>query len=107
MRISRVSLPHDPLLTNDTGQQDDTPSKWDTKYYSQTQAKTAPRGVYRFASDENLANPNTTSGEAFTEFANDASAWATAFKSSMYKLSVLGLSDNAKNGLQDCTSIVG
>lgn len=59
------------MLTLRTGQQDDTPTKWDTSYYSQTQAKVAPRGVYRFDSDVNLANPNTTSGEAFTEFAND------------------------------------
>lgn len=89
------------------GQQDNTPTKWDTSYYSQTQAKVAPRGVYRFDSDVNLANPNTTSGEAFTEFANDRAAWATAFQSSMYKLSVLGLADDAKSGLQDCTGIVG
>lgn len=59
------------VLTLRLGQQDDTPTKWDTRYYSQTQAKVAPRGVYRFDSDVNLANPNTTSGEAFTEFAND------------------------------------
>lgn len=89
------------------GQQDDTPTKWDTRYYSQTQAKTAPRGVFRFDSDVNLANPNTTSGEAFTEFAKDASAWATAFQASMFKLSVLGLSDDTTKSLQDCTGIVG
>jgi hypothetical protein len=69
---------------------------------------TAPRGVFRFTADVNLANPNTTSGEAFTEFANDKAAWAMAFQQSMFKLSVLGLSDNAKTGLQDCTTgIVG
>jgi hypothetical protein len=95
------------MLIIRAGQQDDSPRKWDTRYFSQTQAKVAPRGVFRFASDVNLANPNTTSGEAFTEFANNAGAWATAFQSSMYKLSVLGLSDNAKNSLQDCTGIVG
>jgi hypothetical protein len=96
------------MLTIWAGQQDDTPAKWDTKYYSQTQAQTAPRGVYRFAADVNLANPNTTSGEAFTEFANNKAAWATAFQQSMYKLSVLGLSDDTKTGLQDCTTgIVG
>jgi hypothetical protein len=38
-------------------------------YYSQTQAKPAPRGVFRFDSDVNLANPSTASGQAFTEFA--------------------------------------
>lgn len=54
-----------------TGPQDSSPRSWDTKYFSQTQAKQAPRGVYRFDSDVNLANLNTTSGEAFTEFAND------------------------------------
>jgi len=89
------------------GQQDDSPKKWDTRYFAQTQAQTAPRGVYRFASDINLANPNTTSGEAYTEFANNPSAWATAFQSSMYKLSVLGLSGDTKKSLQDCTYIVG
>jgi hypothetical protein len=94
-------------LTTRAGQQDDSPRKWDTRYFSQTQAKTAPRGVYRFASDVNLANANTTSGQAFTEFANDAGAWATAFQSSMYKLSILGLSGDATKSLQDCTSIVG
>ncbi|GAB7323808.1 hypothetical protein MBLNU13_g07257t1 [Cladosporium sp. NU13] len=89
------------------GQQDDSPRKWDTRYFSQTQAKTAPRGVFRFASDVNLANPNTTSGEAFTEFANNAGAWATAFQSSMYKLSILGLPADTTKSLKDCTGIVG
>jgi len=50
--------------------QDDTPTKWDTNYYKQTQATTAPRGVYRFDSDVNLANATTASGQAFTEFGN-------------------------------------
>lgn len=68
------------VLTLRLGQQDDTPTKWDTRYYSQTQAKVAPRGVYRFDSDVNLANPNTTSGEAFTEFANDRGTFQTRMK---------------------------
>lgn len=50
--------------------QDDTPTEWDTNYYKQTQANTAPRGVYRFDADVNLANATTASGQAFTEFGN-------------------------------------
>jgi len=53
------------------GPQDRTPRSLDVSYYSVTQAKKAPSGVYRFDSDVNLANKTTTCGEAFTEFAND------------------------------------
>lgn len=58
-------------LTPQAGQQDSTPRSWDVKYYSETQAKSPPRGVFRFDSDKNLANPSTESGKAFTEFAKD------------------------------------
>jgi hypothetical protein len=54
-----------------SGPQDRTPRSLDVSYYSVTQAKKAPSGVYRFDSDVNLANKTTTCGEAFTEFAND------------------------------------
>ena len=43
----------------------------DVSYYSVTQAKKAPSGVYRFDSDVNLSANGTTCGDAFTEFAND------------------------------------
>ncbi|KAL1583088.1 hypothetical protein WHR41_08270 [Cladosporium halotolerans] len=87
--------------------QDTTPRQWDVKYYSDTQAQNAPRGVSRFQSDVNLANPATEAGQAFTEFAADKAAWATAFQGAMYKLSILGLSDEAKQNLTDCTGILG
>lgn len=58
-------------LTPQAGAQDTTPRSWDVKYYSETQAKSPPRGVFRFDSDVNLANPTTEAGEAFTEFAKD------------------------------------
>lgn len=53
------------------GQQDSSPRRWDVGYYSETQAQTAPRGVHRFESDVNLANPETESGKAFSDFALD------------------------------------
>lgn len=61
----------DPSTNILKGRQDTTPTRWDIKYFKQTQAKVAPRNVYRFDSDVNLANPNTTCGEAYTEFADD------------------------------------
>ncbi|KAM0716249.1 hypothetical protein Q7P37_007694 [Cladosporium fusiforme] len=88
------------------GRQDTTPTRWDTRYYPQTQAERAPRGVYRFDSDVNLANPNTTCGESFTEFGNDEAAWTKAFQDSMYKLSLLGVSEDTRSKLQDCTDIL-
>jgi hypothetical protein len=66
--------PHTKCGDSDTsfsGPQDRTPRSLDVSYYSVTQAKKAPSGVYRFDSDVNLANKTTTCGEAFTEFAND------------------------------------
>lgn len=58
-------------LTPQAGAQDTTPRSWDVKYYSETQAKSPPRGVFRFDSDANLANPTTEAGEAFTEFSKN------------------------------------
>ena len=87
--------------------QDSTPRVWDVSYYSQTQAKPAPRGVFRFDSDVNLANPSTTSGQAFTEFAGSQSIWAEAFQAAAYKLSVLGVSGETAQSFTDCTGILG
>jgi len=87
--------------------QDDTPNAWDVRYYSQTQAKTAPRGVFRFDSDVNLADPSTASGAAFTEFAGSQASWADAFSAAAYKLSVLGVSQERQSGFLDCTGILG
>jgi L-ascorbate peroxidase len=69
------TLPHNldvgNLTYDHSGPQDRTPRSLDVSYYSVTQAKKAPSGVYRFDLDVNLANSSTTCGEAFTEFAND------------------------------------
>lgn len=59
------------FLTLDAAPQDSTPRTWDNGYYGVTQANKAPRGVYRFDSDVNLAKPDTTCGQSFTEFADD------------------------------------
>jgi hypothetical protein len=34
-------------------------------------------------------------------------AWAKAFQDAMYKLSLLGLPEDKKPGLMDCTAILG
>lgn len=59
------------FLFRSIGPQDSTPRVWDNTYFKQTQAQTVVRGVGRFQSDINLGNPQTETGQAFTEFAND------------------------------------
>lgn len=82
--------------------------------------------MFRFDSDVNLANPSTTSGQAFTEFAGSQceysvlsipidrflmlpspAIWAEAFQAAAYKLSVLGVSGETAQGFTDCTGILG
>jgi manganese peroxidase len=115
------------LVVCHSAPQDDTPTKWDTNYYKQTQAATAPRGVYRFDADVNLANSTTATGQAFTEFGNSLGrhspsrptksktclltsiildAWNQAFSAAMLKLSLLGIPDSVSSGFVDCTSLV-
>ncbi|GAB7330445.1 hypothetical protein MBLNU13_g02061t2 [Cladosporium sp. NU13] len=72
---------------------------WDTKYFSQTQAKQAPCGVYGFDSDVNLANPNTACAKHLPN--------SLTTKNAMYKLSLLGLPEDKKPSLMDCTAILG
>ncbi|KAF2166743.1 class II peroxidase [Zasmidium cellare ATCC 36951] len=92
--------------------QDSSPNVWDTAFYRQTQASQAPPGVYRFDSDVNVAQPETTCGKAFTDFGSSpptdigSAVWATAFADAMYRLSVLGISKDVVSGLVDCTSAV-
>lgn len=45
--------------------------------------------------------------ERFRTDSFTTAAWATAFQGAMYKLSILGLSDEAKQNLTDCTGILG
>ncbi|KAI7282019.1 class II peroxidase [Hortaea werneckii] len=88
------------------GQQDSTPRVWDVKYYSQTQSQSPPRGVYRFQSDVNLANPETETGKAFSDFARNPGTWAAEFSAAFYKLSIAGISEDVVAGLIDCTAVV-
>ncbi|KAI7461830.1 class II peroxidase [Hortaea werneckii] len=88
------------------GQQDSSPRVWDVKYYSQTQSQSPPRGVYRFQSDVNLANPETETGKAFSDFARNPGAWAAEFSAAFYKLSIAGIPEDVVAGLIDCTAVV-
>lgn len=49
--------------------------------------------------------------ETFSALCDDltrfSAAWATAYQDSMYKLSVLGVSEETKQGFKDCTGILG
>jgi len=56
------------------GPQDSTPGKWDVSYYQQTYDP--PEGVYRFQSDVNLSNRNTTVGQQFSGFVGNQGMFA-------------------------------
>jgi len=86
--------------------QDTTNTVWDTKYYNQTQAKVQPKGVYSFNSDLQLAQPQTNTGRAFTEFGGNKTSWDIAFTAAMYKLSVMGIPDHVATNFIDCTDVV-
>lgn len=76
---------------------DSTPGVWDTKFYSETKAGTAP---FTIPADKNLADDSQSSG-AFTRFGQSQGAWAAAFVPAMEKMSMLGVTDA---DLIDCTS---
>jgi hypothetical protein len=55
--------------------QDTTPNVWDTLYYSETLAGTAP---FSFPSDTNLSN-QTLVGPFFTNFSRNKTGWDSSF----------------------------
>jgi hypothetical protein len=88
----------------DGGAQDSTPGKWDINYYAETY--NPPPKVYRFASDINLAQKNTTVGKQFAGFVGQQNKWGSAFANAMAKLSVLGISASAQGNFADCTGFL-
>ncbi|KKA28039.1 hypothetical protein TD95_001557 [Thielaviopsis punctulata] len=82
--------------------QDATPGVWDTVYFRQTLARQAPRHVFRFESDVNLANYAETRGE-FEEFAGQGGqeAWNNDYAREFIRLSLLGV--NNINTMTECT----
>lgn len=76
---------------------DDTPGVWDTKYYVETIAKTAP---FTFESDTNLVNQADV-GPVMKRFAGDKAGWDGAFAPAMTKLGLLG---GNQDDMIDCTS---
>ncbi|KAF2084803.1 class II peroxidase [Saccharata proteae CBS 121410] len=77
---------------------DSTPGTWDTEFYSETIAGTAPNSL---DSDVNLARDLRT-GPQFASFISQG-LWAPAFVSAMNKLSTRG---NDVSALVDCSSVI-
>ncbi|KIH93424.1 hypothetical protein SPBR_04212 [Sporothrix brasiliensis 5110] len=82
--------------------QDSTPGVWDTKFYAETAARTAPKGVYRFPSDVALATYQGTSGT--WQHMSSQFAWDGAYANAYFRLSLLGV--NNINDLVDCSESV-
>ncbi|KAK7559653.1 heme peroxidase [Phyllosticta citricarpa] len=83
------------------GPQDSTPGQLDVKYYSETY--NPPEGVYRFDSDINLSQRNTSVGSVFQSFVGAHGKWAAAFVGPAAQLSVLGIPAETVAGFVDCT----
>ncbi|KAK8248619.1 heme peroxidase [Phyllosticta capitalensis] len=84
------------------GAQDSTPGQLDVKYYSETY--NPPADVYRFDSDINLSQKNTSVGAVFQTFVGAQGKWAAAFADAAARLSVLGIPAETVAGFVDCTS---
>jgi L-ascorbate peroxidase len=84
------------------GAQDSTPGIWDVKYYAETY--NPPRGVFRFQSDINLSQKNTTVGKEFNGFVGRQGKWAGKFSDAMFRLTLLGIPSSTSNKFVDCTS---
>ncbi|KAF2161467.1 class II peroxidase [Zasmidium cellare ATCC 36951] len=88
------------------GQQDTTPTKWDVVFYQEAVAgKGARPRAFQFDSDVNLARGNETKGY-FEQFAANKGSWDEAFVRAMEKMSLLGVPEEAKGALVDCTDVV-
>ena len=91
------------VSTANSGQsQDSTPSIWDVSFYNETIQATAPKGVFRFASDVALAGYNATK-PAWQDFVGDVSQqdWNEAYARAYTRVSLLGV--NNVNSLVECT----
>ncbi|KAL1897589.1 hypothetical protein Sste5346_003895 [Sporothrix stenoceras] len=87
--------------------QDTTDGVFDTKFYAETDAPSAPVGVYRIASDVALAGDPMTSALWKNYSGSDAatqSRWTGAYASAYVRLSLLGVAN--LNGLTDCSGVL-
>ncbi|KAI4714682.1 hypothetical protein J4E89_000363 [Alternaria sp. Ai002NY15] len=78
---------------------DSTPFRYDNTFYQETKDRKAP---YSLQSDLLMSNSSETS-TTWSNFAEDANSWSTAFTSAWDRFAVIG-SDASK--LQDCSSLV-
>ncbi|KAL5113261.1 hypothetical protein ACEQ8H_008867 [Pleosporales sp. CAS-2024a] len=78
---------------------DSTPSIYDTKFYSETLAGTAP---FTLQSDKVLSNDKLLT-PIWSKFASDRNAWASRFVSAWNRFSVIG---NDVSNLRDCSNLI-
>ncbi|KAI4932545.1 hypothetical protein J4E85_002943 [Alternaria conjuncta] len=78
---------------------DSTPFRYDNTFYQETKDRKAP---YSLQSDLLMSNSSETA-TTWSNFAEDANSWSTAFTSAWDRFAVIG-SDASK--LQDCSSLV-
>lgn len=91
----------DPSRAGDP--QDGTPGTWDVLYYQQTLDPNAPKRIFKFQSDINLAQDPRISAE-FQEFANDQQDWNEDYAQEYVRLSLLGVFNI--NQLTECTKVL-
>ncbi|KAF5017604.1 hypothetical protein F66182_10449 [Fusarium sp. NRRL 66182] len=86
--------------------QDTTPGVWDILFYQQTLDQDAPKRVFKFPSDEVLAQHPITKPafEAFASGTSGQAAWNQDYARAYVRLSLLGV-DNV-NDLTECTKVL-
>ncbi|KJZ79178.1 hypothetical protein HIM_01329 [Hirsutella minnesotensis 3608] len=94
----------DPARAGDP--QDSTPGVWDTLYFRETVSKDAPKKVFKFQSDINLANDPRTSGtwQAFSSPIAGQISFNQAYAREYVRLSLLGVYNI--NELTECTHVL-
>ncbi|KAI4651845.1 hypothetical protein J4E93_002041 [Alternaria ventricosa] len=78
---------------------DSTPFRYDNTFYQETKDRKAP---YSLQSDLLMSNSSETAS-TWSNFAEDANSWSTAFTSAWDRFAVIG---NDASKLQDCSSLV-
>ncbi|KAK5656648.1 hypothetical protein OQA88_4628 [Cercophora sp. LCS_1] len=85
--------------------QDSTPGEWDNKYYAETAAQSAPRGIVRFPSDVSLATDAATAGKWQQFAARDGQrAWGGHYADAAFRMTLLGVKNVGE--LVDCSGIL-
>ncbi|KAF5000709.1 hypothetical protein FGRMN_1550 [Fusarium graminum] len=101
-----TSQQHHTNVDRDGDPQDSTPGVWDILFYQQTLDTNSPKRVYKFPSDEVLAQHPLTKPafEAFASGSTGQAAWNQDYARAYVRLSLLGV--NNINSLTECTKVL-